>query len=304
MTSLSRKNRPITASRIISPWMGSSLVVLAVLALGVNAADPPADPWTPAATNWNKLPSVPVPPVPTPPGTLPPVPVRPPEPVPSRVVIFQKPAGTDNPTPAGQPLKSNGTGLPGPIPQPVPPGVAQPAGQPGVAPKPAPSATSPFSKENVFRCNNDAELHERIIRELMIELPGYPREYFKLPTPTPLVPPGTTYQPTTAGYPAMRAMLEPGYVVHRRLYFEEKNSERYGWELGIAQPVISTLAFYKDTLLWPSKAASSLFERYDTSAGKCPPGSPVPYYLYPPEIDLFGGSFGAGVIVGAAFLFP
>lgn len=281
---------------------------MAALALGAAAADPPtADPWSPAATNWNKLPSVPVPPVPTPPGTLPPAPnplpqVRPPEPspIPSRVVVFQKPAGTD--APGGQPRPaSDGTGLPGPAPQPgkTPPAPAQPGLAPAIA-----AANSPFSKENVFRCFDDAELNERIIRELMKEQKIDKRDYFKLPVHEPLVPVGTPYTPTTAHFSPMRAQLEPGYVVHRRLYFEEKNSERYGWELGIAQPVVSTLAFYKDTLLLPSKFASNLFERYDTSAGKCPPGSPVPYFLYPPEIDILGGSFGAGVFVGAAFLFP
>ena len=271
--------------------------MVAALALGAAAADPPtADPWTPAATNWNKLPSVPVPPISAPPGVLPPAP----NPIPGRVVVFQKPAGTD--APGGQPRpKSDGTGQPAPAPQ---PGVAPPVpAQPGLAPAIA-SAASPFAKEKVFRCYDDAELHERIVQELMKELPGRDRHYFRLPESVPLVPRGTPYQPTTAGYPAMRALLEPTYVVHRRLYFEEKNSERYGWELGIAQPIISTLAFYKDTLLWPSKAASNLFERYETSAGKCPPGSPVPYFLYPPEIDLFGASVGAGVFVGGAFLFP
>jgi hypothetical protein len=291
--------------------------VLASLALTAGAADPPAaDPWTPAATNWNKLPAVPVPPVPAPPATLPPTanPLpqgRPPEPSPvspSRVVVFQKPAGTETPAPGGQPRpKSDGTGLPDPQPPKLgQPGGALPgAGQPGVPPVPVDFGV-PFTRENVFRFESDALLQERIIQELIKEQPPTKERpgYFNPPIQLPLVPPGTPYQPTTAGYQPMRAQLEPGYVVHRRLYFEEKNSERFGWELGIAQPVVSTLAFYKDTLLWPSKLASNLFERYDTSAGKCPPGSPVPYYLYPPEIDLFGGSVGAGVIVGTVFLFP
>lgn len=313
MTSLSRRNRPTTAWRTRSPRTGISLGVLAALAalaLGAVAADPPtADPWSPAATNWNKLPTVPVPPVPTPPGTLTPAPnpfpsVRPPEPtpLPGRVVVFQKPAGTDTPAPSGQPKpKSEGTGLLGQAPK---PGADKPLIEQPVPEIPGIPANSPFSKENVFRCFNDAELHDRIIRELLSEQPGTDRNYFRLPASAQLVPPGTPYQPTTAGYPPMRALLEPAYVVHRRLYFEEKNSERYGWELGIAQPVVSTLAFYKDTLLWPSKLASNLFERYDTSAGKCLPGSPIPYFLYPPEIDLFGASVGAGVFVGGAFLFP
>ena len=78
-------------------------------------------------------------------------------------------------------------------------------------------------------------------------------------------------------------LAEPDYVVYRRLYFEEKNSERYGWELGPIQPVVSTLYFFKDSLLLPHNFASYPCRRFDTSAGQCRPGDPVPYTVYPPE---------------------
>jgi len=77
---------------------------------------------------------------------------------------------------------------------------------------------------------------------------------------------------------------EPSYVVYRRLYFEDKNSERYGWDLGPIQPLVSTLCFFKDTLLFPHNFASYPCRRFDTDAGQCRPGDPVPYILYPPEI--------------------
>lgn len=119
--------------------------------------------------------------------------------------------------------------------------------------------------------------------------------------------PVTQFQPPTVvkpGYGPAQAVLEPSYVVHRRLFFEEKNAERYGWELGFAQPFVSAGYFFKDVLLWPAHLTSNFFERYDTSAGKCRPGDPVAYYLYPPNITLKGGVVEAGVVIGTAFLLP
>ena len=38
--------------------------------------------------------------------------------------------------------------------------------------------------------------------------------------------------------------------------------------------------------------------------GEDRPGSPVPYYLSPPEVDLWGVTFGVPVFIGTAALFP
>ena len=89
---------------------------------------------------------------------------------------------------------------------------------------------------------------------------------------------------------------EPNYVVYRRLYFEDKNSERYGWDLGPIQPLVSTLCFFKDVALWPHNFASYPCRRFDTSAGQCLPGDPVPYICYPPEFTTAGLLAEAGVI--------
>ena len=114
-----------------------------------------------------------------------------------------------------------------------------------------------------------------------------------------------TYMAKTVNYPPQTQYIYPAYVTHRPLYFEEKNSERYGWELGIAQPAISALYFYKDVLFWPAHLASNVRERYDTNRGKCLPGSPVPYYLYPPEVSLLGLSAEASAVIAtAAFIVP
>ena len=45
-------------------------------------------------------------------------------------------------------------------------------------------------------------------------------------------------------------------------------------------------------------------QRYDTNYGKCLPGDPVPYLLYPTELSLTGGLTEAGVIVALFYLIP
>ena len=94
---------------------------------------------------------------------------------------------------------------------------------------------------------------------------------------------------STGTFPPARAVFEPGFVVHRRLHFEEKNTERYGWDLGFVTPFVSTAYFYKDVLLWPNSLASGVVTGFwDTNAGKCLPGSPVPYCFYPPGLTITG----------------
>ena len=167
----------------------------------------------------------------------------------------------------------------------------------------------PIPRDDAFRFQNDAELDKRIVGELVAAEKRNPKFEYKasayaLPQPAKVGASGVAYVPKTASYGPTAALIEPGYLVHRRLMFEEKNSERNGWDLGFIQPLVSTAAFYKDALLMPAHLASNLAERYDTSAGKCLPGNAVPYYLYPEEITLFGATVGAVAVTGAAFIFP
>ncbi|WP_157469178.1 hypothetical protein [Gemmata sp. SH-PL17] len=124
--------------------------------------------------------------------------------------------------------------------------------------------------------------------------------------PLPVISsPGVAYQPKTAAYAPHTMYLEPGYVVHRRLHFEERNAERQGWDLGPLSTLVSAGTFYRNVLLWPQSLVSGCRTGFwDTSAGKCLPGSPSPYYLYPPGLTLTGTVAEAGIITGAAFLFP
>jgi hypothetical protein len=104
---------------------------------------------------------------------------------------------------------------------------------------------------------------------------------------------------------ARRTMIaEPSFVTYNRLYFEDKNSERYGWDLGALQPIISGGKVAWDYAFFPYHFASRPFQRGETSAGECWPGDPVPYILYPPEISTTGSIFEAAILVGAVAIFP
>src|SRR5207237_7789729 len=105
-------------------------------------------------------------------------------------------------------------------------------------------------------------------------------------------------------WPRSKMVVEPHFVCHGRLEFEDLNTERYGWEFGVLQPLISTANFYKDVALLPFHYFTHPCRCYDCSAGKCLPGDPVPLLLYPPEFTLTGAAAEAAV-VGALFaIFP
>ena len=123
--------------------------------------------------------------------------------------------------------------------------------------------------------------------------------------PLPDVGEGKPYVAKTVNYPPMNSEYASLYVVHRRLHFEDRNTERYGWDLGIIQPAVSAVLFYRDVFLWPQSLASGCaYGFWDTSAGKCLPGSPTPYMLYPPGLTITGGAFEGVVITGMSFAFP
>jgi hypothetical protein len=98
--------------------------------------------------------------------------------------------------------------------------------------------------------------------------------------------------------------VEPAYVVYRRLYFEEKNAERYGWEIGPLQTAVSTLYFFKDVALLPHNIATYPCRRFETDAGQCQPGDPVPYRLYPLELTGSGLLAEVGTIALIAAIIP
>ena len=269
------------------------------LGQGAVPASAPPPPPPPAGYPSGPLPRLlPVDPFPVAPGL-------------GRTMTFQKPAGDDKPADSpASPLPKTGI----PDSQSSPESGAKPGkGATG------PAAQTPFqgavNRDTAFRLQSDAQLNRRMVDELVKDateratqnktdrIAAKPGDY-RFPEVQPVAPTGTTYVAKTVNYPPAGIAIEPSYVTHHRLYFEDKNTERYGWDLGIAQTFVSAATFYKDVFFLPAQIASHPHERYDTSAGKCRPGDPVPYYLYPPEIDIWGYAAQASTLVGAAFIFP
>jgi hypothetical protein len=110
--------------------------------------------------------------------------------------------------------------------------------------------------------------------------------------------PGRHWTPVTK-------MVEPSFVVHERLLFEQKDFERGAWDLGIFTPGIEYGKFLIDTAFIPYNVATRPFQQYETSAGKCLPGDPSALYLYPVEISLTGLVAEGAAVSGAIFMvFP
>lgn len=262
---------------------------------------------TPPTISLPPVPPVTAPPAVAVPPLTAPVPATEP-PIGTRVVIYQKPAGGDRALTAQDEPKKEEDPKKDDLPKPKVPKVAAPP-----IPDPKPSEIrlldDPLLDAEILRTHNAKQLE-------MYNRKKDPDRTKPKPMTTEQLPPSegvrrmlaatesATAPRSTLGAAPSSVVLEPGYVVHRRLYFEEKNAERYGWNLGIAQPFISAGYFYKDLLLYPMKLASNHQERYDTNAGKAMAGSPVPYLHYPPELTFGGMVIGSTAIVGTVFLLP
>ncbi len=274
--------------------------LLAGLALGAAAQSPPvkpAIPWTPYVQAPPQTPSIPS-------GTVPAAPMP-------QTLTFQKPVEPSLP-PMGVPaipasaVKSPATAIPAlPVSTEkkaaeiaVPELRAPVAVQAEPAAKPTEMAVYEPKKADVFRLDGDAVRNRRIQKELGDKMDEFPR-------PAPLVPPGTAYAAKTANYPPVMAKVEPSYVIHRRLYFEEPNAERAGWDMGAIQPILSAYRFTRDCVFLPQNFASGFWKnRWDTSAGKCQPGAPTPYYLYPRGYTVSGMLWQVPLTVGLVYIFP
>jgi hypothetical protein len=132
----------------------------------------------------------------------------------------------------------------------------------------------PPGPQRLFRLESEAAFRERVRQEA----PRQPYQPVIFP-PEPVIASGVYER----HWPGRAEWTEPNYVCHCPLFYEQKNFERYGWDLGIITPVISGLTFYCDLLLSPYHALVHPEGCYECSAGYCLPGDPVPLLLYPPR---------------------
>ncbi|MSQ95739.1 MAG: hypothetical protein EXR98_14455 [Gemmataceae bacterium] len=109
---------------------------------------------------------------------------------------------------------------------------------------------------------------------------------------------------TKKTYAFQQTTVEPCYVYHGRLYFEQPNFERTGWNFGVLQPAISLGVFYYDLALLPYHVCSDLQRGAECSAGKCLPGDPAPLLLPRERFSVTGLVGQTSVILGGYYLFP
>lgn len=155
----------------------------------------------------------------------------------------------------------------------------------------------PPGLDRVTRRESEASLQERMRQEARGRRP---LDRIDFP-PEPIL---STEKYAGRSFPPTVEVAEPNYVCHQRLYFEEKNSERYGWDLGIIQPLVSAAWFYGDLALLPYHIGTAPCRKYECSAGYCLPGDSVPYLLYPPDLSLTGAALETGGIFSLFAIFP
>ena len=100
------------------------------------------------------------------------------------------------------------------------------------------------------------------------------------------------------------ALVEPCYVCHRRLLFEQPNFERTGYNFGILQPALGLGIFYYDLALMPYHAFSNLRDLGECNVGKTLPGDPAPFVVPRERFSLTGLAAEGASIVGLLYLFP
>jgi hypothetical protein len=104
--------------------------------------------------------------------------------------------------------------------------------------------------------------------------------------------------------PGLTKTVEPAFVCHGRLLFEQPNFERGLWDFGVLGPLVSNAQFICDLVMLPYHLGTRPLQQYDCSAGKCLPGDPAPFLLYPEEFSLTGLTAEAAAVTGLWFVFP
>jgi hypothetical protein len=157
----------------------------------------------------------------------------------------------------------------------------------------------PPGLERVSRLEADPQLFERIRQETLKRDPNERVEFPESPILS-----RERYRGRGAVWAQRAMVVEPNLLYYHHLWFEDKNSERYGWDLGAIQPAVSLFEFWFDFMSLPMRIGNNLCDCMESNVGYCLPGDPVPYLLYPPEVSVPGTVGELGVIVALMAIFP
>jgi hypothetical protein len=148
---------------------------------------------------------------------------------------------------------------------------------------------------------SDATLQERIRQETLSN-PATASERVEFPE-EPILS-RDRYAGRGALWTQRTMIAEANFVNYRKLHFEQKNAERYGWDLGAIHVPLSYGIFLVDTALLPLRAFNDPCRKNESSVGYCLPGDPVPLLLYPPEVTLSGAAAEVAVIIALVAIMP
>jgi hypothetical protein len=148
--------------------------------------------------------------------------------------------------------------------------------------------------QRVFRLESEGILLERMARD---GKEGLNPLNLKYDITLPDYPAARTAQASTRQWQPLRETVEPPFVCYHRLYFQQLNFERYGYDLGLLSPLLSTGAFCFDVLALPYHVGMDPFCRFECNTGYCLPGDHVPLLLYPPQWSL-AGALGEAAAIG------
>lgn len=153
------------------------------------------------------------------------------------------------------------------------------------------------SMDRVLRVENEQALFERIRQE-------YRTRNDRAVFPTPVELDNNIKTQLVRAAAPQTCLVHPSFVCYNPLYFQDLNVERYGWELGVLQPLASTAHFYKDLVMLPYNACVLPPWCCDANVGYYNVGEPAPYICYTPPWSWKAAAAELGVFVGGAAVFP
>lgn len=131
----------------------------------------------------------------------------------------------------------------------------------------------PPGTDRLFRLESESAFRERIRQEERAQ--GRKVEFPDRPAAEPLS--GTPWRTGAMLF----ARAEAGYLCYRRTWFQQRNFERYGWDVGPLTPGVCAGLFFVDVAALPLHWLVDPLRRFECSAGLCLPGDPVPMLWYP-----------------------